>query len=75
MRMELEMAAYQFLQRRPSNKYRFIRVLPERIKIPARIGQVFGYHLRSHSLDFFHVTINEFPGKIFHLLPVLISQE
>jgi hypothetical protein len=59
-------------------------VLPEKRRTPSRITQaslmnwlkkVLSNYLRTNGIDFFQMTINEFPGKIFQLFPVSISQE
>jgi hypothetical protein len=77
------MVAYQFYCRDPIKEHQLIGVLPERRRTPTRITQaslmnwvkkVFSNYLRSNGIDFFQVTINEFPGKIFQLIPVSISQ-
>jgi hypothetical protein len=62
----------------------FIWVFPERRRTRTRITQesivnwlkeVFSNYLGSNGIDFFQVLINEFPGKIFQPVLVLISQE
>jgi hypothetical protein len=77
------MIAYEFYRRHSLKEYPLIRVLPERTKTPTGITQasimnwvkkVFGNYLRSNGIDFFQVMINEFPRKIFQLIPASISQ-
>jgi hypothetical protein len=78
------MVDYEFYWRHSLKEYQLIRVLPERRTPLTRLTQtyiinwvreVFGNDLRSNGIDFFQVLINEFPGKIFQPVLVLISQE
>jgi len=78
------MVDYEFYRRHSLKEYQLIRVLPERRTTQTRLTQtsiinwvreVFGNDLRSNGIDFFQVLINEFPGKIFQPVLVLISQE
>ena len=78
------MIAYEFYRRHSIKEYQLIWVFPERRRTRTRITQesivnwvkeVFSNYLRSNGIDFFQVLINEFPGKIFQPVLVLISQE
>ena len=77
------MIAYEFYRGNSIKEVQLIGVVPEMRRTPSGITQaslmnwlkkVFGNYLRSNGIDFFRMTINEFPGKIFQLIPVSISQ-
>ncbi len=78
------MIAYEFYRDNSIKETQLIGVLPEKRRTPSRITQaslmnwlkkVLSNYLRTNGIDFFQMTINEFPGKIFQLIPVSISQE
>jgi hypothetical protein len=78
------MIAYEFYRDNSIKEAQLIRVLPEKRRTPSRINQaslmnwlkkVISNYLRTNGIDLFQMTINEFSGKIFQLIPVSISQE